>query len=464
MMRSRRALPGGRFTVGTAVATAVLLAAAPALASPENGQGNGNGHGNGKGGKPASNVILLIGDGMGDSELTAARYYEYGAAGRLAMDGMPERSAVTTWSVQEENPAAPDYVPDSASTATAWSTGSKTSDGRISTTAGGDEDLPTTMELAKKARMRVGNVTTAELTDATPAAPMAHVSDRGCQGPADVAACPKDDVAAGGPGSIAEQSVALGVDVLLGGGAQRYDQPTSGGSTVAADAAAAGYTVVRTAGQLDAVGSGPVLGVFSAGTMPTERTGPLAVQGGGSTGECTANPAFSADVPTLTTMTQRALDLLDSGRGNGRANGRPGFFLQVEGASIDKQNHAANPCAQIGETVAFDRAVQVALDYAKAQGNTTVIVSADHSHTSQILEADDDDSPGATATLTTADGQEIQLNYGTSAPETAAVRTSQDHTGANVPYFGYGPGAEDVPALLDQTDLFGLITGSFGRR
>ena len=66
-----------------------------------------------KGGK-ARNVILLIGDGMGDSEITIARNYQVGAAGRLAMDTLPLTGAYTTYAVQKDNPALPEYVTDSA--------------------------------------------------------------------------------------------------------------------------------------------------------------------------------------------------------------------------------------------------------------------------------------------------------------------------------------------------------------
>ena len=96
----------------------------------------------------AKNVILLIGDGMGDSEITIARNYTVGAGGRLALDTLPLTGAMTTYSVLETDPEKPDYTPESASTATAWSTGSKTADGRISTTAGTDQDLRTILELA----------------------------------------------------------------------------------------------------------------------------------------------------------------------------------------------------------------------------------------------------------------------------------------------------------------------------
>jgi alkaline phosphatase/streptomycin-6-phosphatase len=135
----------------------------------------------------ARNVILLIGDGMGDFEITIARNYHLGAAGTFAMDTLPNTGAYTTYSVQEDDPETPDYVPDSAPTATAWSTGQKTSNGRISTTPGTDEDIPTILELTQEAGKRTGNVTTSEVTDATPAVLMSHVSKRGCKGPEETA-------------------------------------------------------------------------------------------------------------------------------------------------------------------------------------------------------------------------------------------------------------------------------------
>lgn len=438
--------------VGVLAASAVTAGVvAPATAGPAGDQQAAPGQ------SKARNVILLVGDGMGDFELSAARNYEYGAGGRLNMDAMPDRSTVTTYSVQENNPQAPNYVADSAATSTAWSTGVKTSNGRISTTAGTDEDVPTSMEMAQEAGMLIGNVSTARLTDATPAGAMAHVAKRGCEGPIQTTKdCPQDATENDGSGSIAEQSIDLGVDVLLGGGADRYDQQiTAGdfaGQTVTDSAAARGYNVVREADELDAARL-PVLGLFSEGHLPTELTGAQAAPGGVDV-TCEANPEFTEDIPTVDEMTDQALEMLDRTPGNnGAAKGQPGFFLQVEGASIDKQDHAANPCAQIGETVAFDRAVQVALDYAEAEGNTTVLVTADHSHTSQIIPAGDTDSPGATATLTTADGEPMKLNYATSP-----TNKSQDHTGSTVPLLGFGPGAEDLPALIDQTEIFDITT------
>src|SRR5262245_31683446 len=84
-----------------------------------------------KGGR-ARNVILFIGDGMGDSEISIARYYAAGAGGHLNMDGLPLTGEYTTYAVQRTDPSKPEYVPDSAATGTAWSTGHKTYNNGIS--------------------------------------------------------------------------------------------------------------------------------------------------------------------------------------------------------------------------------------------------------------------------------------------------------------------------------------------
>src|SRR3954462_8921690 len=84
-----------------------------------------------QGGK-ARNVVLLIGDGMGDSEITIARNYFKGANGRLAMDTLPLTGAYTKYAVREDQPTIPDYVTDSAASGTGWATGHKTYNGAIS--------------------------------------------------------------------------------------------------------------------------------------------------------------------------------------------------------------------------------------------------------------------------------------------------------------------------------------------
>ena len=108
----------------------------------------------------ARNVILFIGDGMGDSEITIARNYHVGAAGRLNLDKLPLTGACTTYALQESNPSLPEYVTDSAASGTGWATGHKTSNGRISTLAGSTGVAPfvTILELAAAAGYKTGNV------------------------------------------------------------------------------------------------------------------------------------------------------------------------------------------------------------------------------------------------------------------------------------------------------------------
>jgi len=124
--------------------------------------------------KHPKNVIFLLGDGMGTQEITAARYYN-GVANPLNVDRMPFTGFDTTWSVKPGTaPLLPDYDPDSASTGTMWATGQKTIDERVSqgpSTALNvpGKNLQTVLERAQRDGMRTGNVSTAEITDATPA-------------------------------------------------------------------------------------------------------------------------------------------------------------------------------------------------------------------------------------------------------------------------------------------------------
>src|SRR5262249_49720923 len=161
-----------------------------------------------------------------------------------------------------------DYVTDSAASGTAWATGVKTSNGRISSVAGTGTavtHLTTILELAQSSGLRTGNVSTAEITDATPAVLNAHINDRGCQGPANMGPCAPSQKENGGPGSIAEQTVDHGVNVLLGGGRDRFEQTVTGGpdvgKTVIQSAQRQGYTLVFDSASMAAVDSDRVLGL-----------------------------------------------------------------------------------------------------------------------------------------------------------------------------------------------------------
>ncbi len=412
----------------------------------------------------AKNVILFIGDGMGDSEITIARNYHVGAAGRLTMDKLPLTGAYTTYAVEESKPSLPNYVTDSAASGTGWATGHKTSNGRISTVAGTSyrSPIPTILELAQRAGYLTGDVSTAELTDATPAVLASHINERGCQGPADMANCTIYKKVNGGPGSIAEQLVDHKVNVLLGGGRQRFEQKTEVGESVIDHAKTLGYKVVNDAAGLDEVDDKDkyVLGLFNSGNMSLEWSGQIAQPGNSGPQKCLEEQRPSNE-PSLADMTRKALDLLDRSRGDNRwpshgDNRRQGFFLQVEGASIDKQDHVENPCGQIGETVAFDEAIKVGLAFAKTHPDTLIVVTADHGHTSQIVDPGTN-HPGTVSILTTADGAEMYVSYAT---EPHGV--SQDHTGTQVRIAAQGPQAANVVGVTNQTDLFHTMARALG--
>ena len=408
--------------------------------------------------KQAKNVILLIGDGMGDSEITAARNYAEGAGGFFkGIDALPLTGQYTHYALNKKT-GKPDYVTDSAASATAWSTGVKTYNGALGVDIH-EKDHQTILELAKSAGLATGNVSTAELQDATPAALISHVTSRKCYGPSVTAEkCPTNALEKSGKGSITEQLLNARADVTLGGGAKTFaETATAGewqGKTLREQAQARGYQLVNDATSLAAISQAnqdkPLLGLFSEGNMPVRWEGPKATYHGNidkAAVTCTPNPKRDSSVPTLAQMTDKAISLLSSNE--------KGFFLQVEGASIDKQDHAANPCGQIGETVDLDEAVQKALEFAKKEGNTLVIVTADHAHSSQIIPPETK-APGLTQALNTNDGAVMVMSYGNSEEE------SMEHTGTQLRIAAYGPHAANVVGLTDQTDLYYTMKAALG--
>ncbi len=408
--------------------------------------------------RKAKNVILLIGDGMGDSEITLARNYAEGAGGYFkGIDALPLTGQYTHYALHKDT-GKPDYVTDSAASATAWSTGVKTYNGALGVDIH-EKPHQTILELAKLRGMATGNVSTAELQDATPAALFSHVTGRKCYGPvATSAQCASNALENGGAGSITEQLLNARPDITLGGGATTFAEVAKAGKwqgkTLRDQAAARGFVLVEDAASLKKIRAAnqkqPVIGLFAPGNMPTRWIGPTASYHGNlnqAPVTCQKNAARTAATPTLAEMTVKAIDLLKDNRN--------GFFLQVEGASIDKQDHAANPCGQIGETVDLDEAVQMALAFAKAEGNTLVIVTADHAHSSQIV-ALETSAPGLTQALNTKDGAVMAVSYGNSEG------SSQEHTGTQLRVAAYGPHAANVTGLTDQTDLYFTMRNALG--
>jgi alkaline phosphatase len=433
------------------------------------------------------NVILIIGDGMDDVQVTIARNYLVGASGRLTLDSLPVRSTAQVLTVDEENPSLPVYVADSANSATSIATGIVTSRGRIGTRAGSDEDVVTILERAREKGLKTGLVATSSVTDATPASFAAHVKLRICADPANMidvtykgialGGCPDDLISNGGPGSISEQLANSGVDVILGGGSVHFETPTESGEESVSDLARRnGFEVVTTGAELAALPPGKrVLGLFGESTLPVRTRGE-----GGRQAEkadpsllnsvhwylgsvelpepmkCEPNPEYG-ETPSLKAMTDAALLQL----GHENTNG---FFLMVESASIDKQAHARNACGSIGELEQLNEALESALAFADKNPNTLILVTADHGHSAQIIPYESlfgqfgapVFSLGHLVRLITPEGAGLSVNYATND------FIMEEHTGVQVPLIANEVGRDLVPGMVTQPEIYGLMLEHLG--
>src|SRR4051794_15122698 len=261
----------------------------------------------------AKNVILFIGDGMGDSEITVARNYLVGAAGRLpGIDSLPLTGQYTTYALHKGNDpltpgddtGKPDYVTDSAASGTGWSTGTKSYNGAISVGLDGTTRHQTLLEWAKAKGLKTGDITTAEVQDATPAVQIAHVRDRGCYTPlgqtvtVDNRPQKKDTTNCPGQTSIEEQLVSARADVVMGGGRGWFQAQAANGKSVYQNAIDAGYQIPQTKTELDQVTTAdqatPVLGLFASGNFQTRFKATPATANGYAQPAATCHPNDTA--------------------------------------------------------------------------------------------------------------------------------------------------------------------------
>jgi alkaline phosphatase len=319
----------------------------------------------------ARNVIFFVGDGMGVSTVTAARVYSVGVAGQLVLDQFPYTALSRTYSEDS-------ITPDSAPTMTAMMTGKNTNQSVIGF---GPETEPndfnndgdgraqwTLLELAKARGMKVGVVSTAQITHATPAATYSHINQRNDENAIALQALPTD--------ASYNRRLGDGIDVLMGGG-RRFFVPSGttdeeggtgsrgDGRDLRAEFQAAGYTYVSNKAAFDALTprSLPVLGLFERGHMEYEadRMSDL----GGE--------------PSIAEMTAKSIQLLNrSQRGS-----TEGYFLMVEAGRIDHAHHEGNAYRALSDTQALDDAIGVAAQMVNLR-ETLIIVSADHSHVFNI--------------------------------------------------------------------------------
>ncbi|QUL98556.1 MAG: alkaline phosphatase [Candidatus Fermentithermobacillus carboniphilus] len=285
------------------------------------------------------NVILMIPDGMSIDGTTLARWYKGGTP--LAMDEMA-CGLVRTYS----SDAA---IADSAPAATAYSTGFKSHTGYLAVLpdvasmpglqpiARGDEKKPvaTILEAARLAGKATGLVATSEIPHATPAAFSSHCPNRNNY----------DD--------ILEQMVYSGIDVVLAGGS-KFLEPTTrkDKEDLIKVIKEQGYDYVTTPDAMNKSASSKIWGMFAPKDLSYDFDRDPTTQ------------------PSLAEMTAKAIEVL--------SKDNDGFFLMVEGSKIDWAAHANDPVGVISDILAFDNAVKVALDFAKKDKNTVVIVVSDH--------------------------------------------------------------------------------------
>lgn len=426
------------------------------------------------------NVILIIGDGMDSQQITMAKNY-YNTP-MLLMDSLPVRAMVQVQTSAEDKPKQVVYVADSANSATAIATGQITSRGRIATSAKTDLDLKTIAELAQESGYATGIVSTASVTDATPASFISHISLRGCENPSMMVDgeyfggtktnCPSDLIKNSGLGSISEQIAQGQTDIVLGGGLKHFGFTTEDQtSTVLALAEKNQYQVLQQKTQLEQLSSnGKVLGLFAPSTMEVQlqgtdgrkaekpnpsllnhidwRIGSVEMP---ATMNCEKNPEYK-DTPDLALMSRVAITHLQK-------RSSRGFFLMIESASIDKQSHARNPCGSIGEITQLNQALQQALDFAKTSPNTLILVTADHGQAAQIIP---DESlfapvgvpiytPGHVARIVTQGKSTMAINYATNEFPV------EEHTGTEVPLYGNSVAQGLVPASTTQVELFTIM-------
>ncbi|MDO5699557.1 MAG: alkaline phosphatase [Dermatophilus congolensis] len=318
-------------------------------------------------GRRAKNVIFFLGDGMGQPAITAARILSKGMKegkyhGLLEMDRMDYRGMVTTSGYDS-------IATDSANSMHAYMTGHKSSVNAMGVYEGNNPDpakhphVETMAEMVKRAKkMAVGIVTTAEIQDATPAAVFAHTRRR------------SEYVA------IMEQALQPGQmpDVYMGGGmAALVPQSVKGSKRKDArdlrdEFKKAGFAYASSRAELKKAMSGKpekLLGTFHMGNLNVYIDRQHA-----------KDPKVLGDFqdqPTLMEMTEAALKVLEKKK--------DGFFLVVEGASIDKMEHPQDGPRAVYDAIELDKCVGIAKEWAKDRGDTLIVVTADHNHSMSIV-------------------------------------------------------------------------------
>lgn len=266
------------------------------------------------------NVIIMIGDGMGWNHLYATQE-KYG----IELDMLTK----TEYHGYSLTHSAFDPVTDSAAGGTALATGSKTTNGYVGVYPLDPFELIATpasiTDVAMKYGKSTGVVTSDAVTGATPSSFSAHERDR--------------DMSV----ELFADQVASDIDLIWG--SINTDVVTEEACT------ANGKEYVTTLSEVQNLELGQKsIGQFDCDTLWQGKD--------------------NGDQPTLSELTNEAIRILNQDE--------DGFFLMVEGAHIDKRSHSQDGEGAMTAVLEFDKAISAAIDFAKADGNTLVVISADH--------------------------------------------------------------------------------------
>lgn len=447
----------------------------------------------------AKNVILFVGDGMGVSTLTAARIHAGqkqgldGESYELTMDTLPHLALIKTYAHDAQ-------VSDSAATATAVMTGVKTnvrtlglrsgvSHGNCASAEGQGTD--SLFDLAERAGMATGILSTARITHATPAATFAESPSRGWEddtafrGQPVPEACP--DIAS----QLVNWPEGDGLEIAMGGGRRHFltseTEDPEGGNGRRQDGRDLANAWTRLSNQHRVIYGLPgfratdfdtdtkVLGLFESSHMQFELD----------------RDSDEMGEPSLAEMTRAAITRL--------GRDEDGFILLVEGGRIDHAHHGTNAARALEDTIAFDNAIATALAMTDP-ADTLILVTADHSHTLTIsgyparnnpilgkvvyptgVPARGADGkpyttlgymngPGA-ACMGQADPGEPCTRRDLSDIDTAdpdfrqpalVPMPSETHSGEDVPLFASGPGAAMVSGVMEQNEIFHVVGRATG--
>lgn len=334
------------------------------------------------------NIILLIGDGMSYPQITAAEYMH----GPLHMTSMPVHGIITTY-------ASDQRVTDSASSATALAAGYKTNNGMLGV-------LPDTTPVqsiahyASELGKSTGLLASCRITHATPAGFAIHHESRG------------DEFI------IAEKYVNSGIDMLLGAGSNYFLPESEGGTrpderNLISEMEEMGYLYIDNENNLGQISGHNKVIAFLEGQdlQPYPDRGDQMMQ-----------------------LTSAALEQL--------SQNPEGFFLMIEGSQIDWAGHDNEADWMIQEMIDFDNVLERVLEFAERDGNTLVVVTADH------------ETGGLTLTSGSEDNSEgFRYEFSTGG-----------HTALHVPVYSYGPSSDVFSGTYDNTDVARKLFSIWGRQ